>query len=123
MKFYQFFLSLIIVGLIFACKSKDPSVLKIYVRSNNFILTPDATVRIVGDISEGTPEYFKEKKTDGSGVVLFNLDDLFDTYDKKEKNSVAHFTVYAKDTSAFYTTKKVRAKIHLTSVETIILVD
>lgn len=122
MKFYQLFVSLIVVGLIFSCKSKDPSVLKIYVRSNNHILTPDATVRIVGDISEGTPEYFEEKKTDESGVVIFNLDELFSTYEK-EKNAVAHFTLYAKDTSAYYTTKEVRAKIHLTSVETIILDD
>ncbi|PHR46976.1 MAG: hypothetical protein COA32_08610 [Fluviicola sp.] len=122
MKFYQLFLSLLVVGLVFSCKSKDPSVLKIYVRSNNHILTPDATVRLVGDVSEGTPEYFEEKKTDESGVVIFNLDELFSTYEK-EQNAVAHFTLYAKDSSAYYTTKNVRAKIHLTSVETIILDD
>jgi hypothetical protein len=122
MKFYQLFIALLAFGLIFSCKSKDPSVLKIYVRSNNNILTPDATVRIVGDISEGTPEFFEEKMSDESGVVLFNLDDLFSTYEK-EQNAVAHFTLYAKDSSAFYTTKDVRAKIHLTSVETIILDD
>jgi hypothetical protein len=122
MKFYQLFIALLAFGLIFSCKSKDPSVLKIYVRSNNNILTPDATVRIVGDISEGTPEYFEEKTTDPTGVVLFNLDDLFSSFEKKE-NNVAYFTLYAKDTSNFYTTKKARAKIHLTSVETIILED
>lgn len=122
MKFYQIFISLVVLGLIFACKSKDPSVLKIFVRSNNHILTPDATVRLVGDLSEGTPEFFEEKQTDESGVALFNLDDLFSSYEK-EQNAVAHFTLYAKDSSEFFTTKDVRAKIHLTSVESIILDD
>lgn len=122
MKLYHLIVSLLILGLIFACRSKDPSVLKVYVKSNNFILTPDATVRLVGDISEGTPEFFEEKQTDANGVVNFNLDNLFSSYDEKQ-NAVAHFTLYAKDSSAFYTTKNVRAKIHLTSVETIILDD
>jgi hypothetical protein len=122
MKLYHLIVSLLFLGLIFACRSKDPSILKIFVRSNNLILTPNATVRLVGDISEGTPEFFEEKKTDDSGVVQFNLDDLFSSYEEKQ-NAVAHFTLYAKDSSAFYTTKDVRAKIHLTSVETIILDD
>lgn len=122
MKFYHIFISLLFFGLIFACKSKDPSILKVYVKSNNFILTPDATVRLVGDISEGTPEYYEEKKTDGSGVVNFNLDDLFSSIDK-EQSGRAYFTLYAKDSADVFTTKKVSAKIYLTSVETIILDD
>lgn len=96
--------------------------LKVYVKSNNLILTPDATVRLVGDLSEGTPEYFEEKKSDANGVVEFNLDDLFSSFEEKQ-NAVAHFTLYAKDSSALFTSKDVRAKIHLTSVETIILDD
>ena len=122
MQLFRLTVSFLFIGLLFACRSKDPSILKVYVKSNNFILTPDATVRLVGDLSEGTPEFFEEKQTDANGVVQFNLDDLFSTYDEKQ-NAAAHFTLYAKDSSAFFTTKDVRAKIHLTSVETIILDD
>lgn len=122
MKLYRLIVSLLFLGLIFSCRSKDPSILKVYVKSNNFILTPDATVRLVGDISEGTPEFFEEKMTDANGVVQFNLDELFSTYDDKQ-NAAAHFTLYAKDTATYFTSMDVRAKIHLTSVETIILDD
>jgi hypothetical protein len=122
MKFYKLLSILLILGLIISCQSKDPSILKVFVKSNNFILTPDATVRLVGDISEGTPEYFEEKKTDETGVALFNLDDLFNSVDK-DQNGTAYFTLYAKDTTENYTSKKVSAKIYLTSVETIILDD
>lgn len=122
MKFYKLLSFLIILGFIISCKSKDPSILKVYVRSNNFILTPGATVRLIGDISEGTPEYFEEKKTDETGVALFMLDDLFNSADK-DQNGTAYFTLYAKDTLESFTSKKVSAKVHLTSVETIILGD
>lgn len=111
---------MIILGLTIACKSKDPSILKIYVRSSNNILTPDAKVRLVGDIGEGTPEFFKETTSNGSGEAFFNLDELFDKHDG-ENNDVAYFTLYAKDSADLYTTKKVRARVHLTSVETIYL--
>lgn len=122
MKLYYFILSFLLVSLAFSCRKKDPSILKVFVKSNNFILTPDATVRLVGDLSEGTPEYFEEKKSDANGVVEFNLDNLFSSFEEKQ-NAVAHFTLYAKDSSALFTSKDVRAKIHLTSVETIILDD
>ncbi|MDX1653158.1 MAG: hypothetical protein R3277_11735 [Brumimicrobium sp.] len=102
-----------------ACKSKEPTVLKVYVRSNNHILVPDATVRIIGDISEGTPEYFEETTTNSGGVAFFNLDELFDSFDK-EKNT-AYFTLYAKDTTDLYTSKKIRTKMNLTTVESITL--
>jgi len=122
MRLTKIFISILAFGIIFSCKSKDPSILKVYVKSNNFILTPDATVRIVGDLSKGTPEYFEEKKTDDNGVVNFNLDDLFSSLDK-EQNGRAYFTLYAKDSADVFTNKKVSAKVHLTSVETIILDD
>jgi|SRR5690554_4330943 len=103
-----------------SCEKDDPSILKIFVRSSDNILTPDAQVRIVGDINKDTPEYLDEKKTNESGVATFTLDELFDEYGKNE-DKVAYFTVYAKDTAEFYTLGKARAKQHLTSTETIIL--
>ncbi len=106
--------------MFFGCKSDDPSVLKIYVRSNNFVLTEGATVRIVGDLSEGTPEYFEETTTDASGVAYFQLDDFFNTFDENE-DPVAYFTVYAKDTTANFTLGTAKARANLTSTASITL--
>lgn len=100
------------------CAEKDPSILKIFVRSNANILTPDAYVRIVGDVNKDTPEFLAEGKTNESGVATFKLDELFDEYGKKD-DKIAYFTVYAKDTAEFYTLGSARAKQYLTSTETI----
>lgn len=123
MVFKNTILSLIIgvsAVLMSACTKDEPSVLKIFVRSQANILTPNAQVRIVGDINKDTPEYLDEKKTNESGVAIFELDELFDQYGKNE-DKIAYFTVYAKDTAEFYTLGTARAKQHLTSTETIII--
>ena len=123
MVFKNTILSLIIgvsAVLMSSCTKDEPSVLKIFVRSQANILTPNAQVRIVGDINKDTPEYFDEKKTNESGVAIFELDELFDQYGKNE-DKIAYFTVYAKDTAEFYTLGTARAKQYLTSTETIII--
>lgn len=117
-----FILSMLLMATLFSCKEKDPSILKVYVRSGDYILTPNATVRIVGDLSKGTPEYFDERKTNETGVATFNLDDLFDQYGSGDEK-VAYFNVYARDTSQNYTIKQARAKANLTATSTIILED
>lgn len=118
-KIFPFIIALFTIGLIVSCK-KDPSILKVYVRSNNLILTPEATVRIVGDISENTPEHFQETRTNESGVATFNLDKLFDTYGS-DQQKVAIFTLYAKDSSNVFTSKSIRTKAYVTTTETITL--
>ena len=123
MVFKNTILSLIIgvsAILMSSCTKDEPSVLKIFVRSQANILTPNAQVRIVGDINKDTPEYLDEKKTNESGVAIFELDELFDQYGKNE-DKVAYFTVYARDTAEFFTLGTARAKQHLTSTETIII--
>lgn len=123
MKFKNIFLSLIVgFSAVFmtSCENEDESVLKIFVRSSNNVLTPDARVMIVGDVDQGTPEYKSETITNESGVAIFNLGELFDQYGKKD-DKVAYFSVYAKDTAEFYTKDKARAKQYLTSTETIVL--
>lgn len=108
--------SLMIVG----CNPKDPSVLKIFVRSNNFILTEDATVRIVANLSEGVPEYFEETTTDGSGVAYFYLDEYFNTFDMAQ-DKIGYFTVYAKDSATTFTVGNAKARAYLTSTASITL--
>lgn len=119
---FKFTIFSLIVGMIVlfmsGCVDRDPSVLKIFVRSSANILTPDAQVRIVGKIDMDTPEFQAEVRTNESGVATFELDELFDQYAKSDAK-VAHFTVYAKDTSEFFSITEARAKQHLTSTETI----
>src|SRR5690554_883314 len=103
-----------------SCAKKEASVLKIYARTSDNVLTQDVMVRIVGDIDKETPEYLGEVKTDNSGVAIFNLDEFFDQYGKEEEK-VAYFTIYARDTLHFYNVGKTRVKANLTSTETIIL--
>lgn len=123
MKFKNAILTLIIgmsLVLVSSCADKDPSVLKVYVRSEANILTPDVNVRIVADINKGTPEFKAETRTNESGAAIFVLDELFDEYGKKD-DKVAYFTIYAIDTAEFPTLGTARAKQYLTSTETIIL--
>ncbi len=125
MVFKNAILSLLIgMSVVFmsSCTKDEPSVLKVFVRSSANILTPGAHVRIVGDVNKDTPEFMAEKKTNESGVAIFELDELFDQYGKKE-DKIAYFTVYARDTAEFPTLGKARAKQYLTSTETIILED
>lgn len=103
-----------------SCKNKEPSILKVYVRSAKNILLPNATVRIVGDIDKDTPEYYNEKRSNEQGVAIFKLEDLFNQYGEDEAK-VAYFTVYARDTSIYYTTMTARAKAHMTYTKTITL--
>lgn len=113
-------MSFLMVATLYSCKEKDPSIFKVYIRSSDYILTEGASVRIVGDISKGTPEYFDEKKSNESGAAVFNLDDLFDKYDKDDEK-VAYFNIYARDTAQYFTIRKGRAKANLTSTATIVL--
>lgn len=106
----------------YSCESKDPAILKVYVRSKDYMLVEGGYVRIIGDTEKGTSEYFDEKRTNSSGVAIFNLDDLFSTY-SKDQEKVAYFTVYARDTVPVYTISKAKAKAHLTSTVTINLTD
>jgi len=103
-----------------SCAKKEPSVIKVFVRSSDYVLKSDVLVRIVSEVDKGTPEYYDEKRTDESGVSTFSLMALFDQYDKKEDH-IAYFTVYAKDTLGSYTVAKIRAKANLTATETIFL--
>lgn len=108
--------------LMSSCADKDPSVLKVYVRSSANILTPDVNVRIVANVDKDTPEYMAETRTNESGAAIFVLDELFEDYGKKD-DKVAYFTVYAIDTAEFPTLGTAKAKQHLTTTENIILND
>jgi len=104
------------------CKNDDPSVLKIFVRSASNELLEGAQVVIVGDPASNPPTntYVDTLVTNASGYAEFNMDTYFNA--AGEDNGTGYFDVIAKDNTksgAGY----VRCRVHLTTVETIFLMN
>ena len=89
-----FLVSLFIVS---ACKNKNPSVLKVYVRSSSNELLEGALVVIVGDQNSTPPTlaYVDTLLTNSSGYVEFNMQPYFDLADEK-KNPTGIFGIITK---------------------------
>lgn len=101
-----------------SCKSKDPSMLKIYVRSENQQLLPKAKVIIIGDTKSVPPtmDYVDTLFSDNAGIAAFNLEEFFDKSGKSI--TTGYFDILVKQGSD-QTTGRVRVKRHITVVETI----
>lgn len=100
------------------CKNKDPSVLKVFVRSSNNELMPNARVVIIADIYSNppTPEYVDTVLTNSSGFALFEMDEFFDGLEKGEETG--YFDILAtKNLSEG--TGSIRCRAHITSVQTV----
>jgi hypothetical protein len=108
--------------LLSGCQPSGPSVLKIYVRNNSNILEQFADVLIILEPNEYVSEHFVTKRTNESGFVLFDLDELFDKYGKA-KEKLAFFKVYITAQDGKQGTGTVRARGHNTAVHTIFLVE
>jgi hypothetical protein len=112
-------MSLVLIFTLSGCESKDPSVLKIFVRSMNNELITGAKVIIIGDLSSNPPTnaYVDTVLTNESGFAAFNMDDYFK--DAGEE-TVGYFNVIVK-----YDPKtaegNVKCREHITAVETIYL--
>ncbi len=107
--------------LIASCAKKEPSLLKIFVKSSSITHVENITVRIVGDLDKDTPEYLEEKKSNENGLAQFNLDDFYSQYGKKDEK-VAYFNVYIKDTVGYFDyVGNVKTKANITSTETVYL--
>jgi len=101
----------------FGCTSKDPSILKIYVRNFNNTLEKNANVLIVLK-SETLPEYYLNALTNDNGFATFNLDEFFSQFSGKE-DKVADFKAYATSASNKNGDKMVRPRANITSSSTI----
>ncbi len=69
-----------------SCKNKNPSILKVYVRSSDNVMVEVASVIVVGD-QKSIPtkiEYADSSKTNASGFVEFNMQTYFDLAGEKE---------------------------------------
>ena len=105
-------------GFIQSCKNKDPSVIKIFVRSASNELISGAKVIIIGDVNSNpeTLSYVDTVITNGSGFAYFNMEEHFDQGDKEYE--VGYFDVIAKQ-GLKQADGYIRSRIHTTAVETI----
>ncbi len=113
-------LSLPLFALFFlsACKDKDPSVLKVFVRSYNNELLQNARVIIVADqfSNPATPPHVDTVLTNSSGYALFNMDEFFEG--KKKEEATGYFDIKVKR-DLLQGVGYVRCRAHITAVETV----
>lgn len=104
--------------LTFASCKKDPSVLKVYVRSASNQLLPGARVVIVGDIYSNPPtrEYVDTIISNSTGYAMFNMDEYFG--EKPEKGEVGYFDIIVKIDNKV-ATGRARVRANITNVETV----
>jgi hypothetical protein len=113
---------LLLAGLTLGgCKNDDPSVLKIFVRSENNELLNGAQVVVIGDPNSNpaTMEYVDTLFSNGSGFAQFNMAEYFD---KAGGDKVGYFDVIVKKDGK-QGTAYVRCRHHITTVETVFLMN
>lgn len=105
------------IGFLQSCKNKDPSVVKIFVRSSSNDLIIGAKVVIIGDPSSNpaTENYVDTVVTNDSGFAYFNVGPYYEEYPEQE---VASFDIIAK-TNTKSTSGYIRSRVNTTAVETI----
>lgn len=108
------------IGVLQACKNKNPSVIKIFVRSASNELVEGAKVVIIGDPASNPPtmEYVDTVVTNGSGFASFNMNAYYDA--AGEDAEVGYFDVIVK-TATKQAMGRIRSRVHTTAVETIFL--
>lgn len=108
------------IGFLQSCKNKEPSVVKVYVRSASNQLVEGAKVIIIGDVNSNpvTNSYVDTVVTNGSGFALFNVEPYYDAATKDQ--TVAYFDIIAK-TNTKVKEGYIRSRVHTTAVETVYL--
>lgn len=99
------------------CQEKDPSLLKIYLRTAEGNIVSDVDIILIAD-EYSTPEYNDEQTTNQSGFALFDLDMHFKTYGKEAK--AGDFKINARVNGVTYL-GTVRARGYTTTEETFYL--
>lgn len=114
--------SAIFLLIISSCAKKDPSLIKVYVRSlNTNTLVSNADVVIISDLQSGTniPSYVDTLKTNSSGYVTFEIDSFFDLMESN--NTTCDFDIIVKKDTLQGIGKIVGISEHTTNVETVYL--
>jgi len=112
------YLSLISILIVLSSCKKDPSVLKVFVRTYNNELASNAKVIIIADVYSDppTPAYVDTVQTNTSGFAYFDMEDFFNQLGKKE--TTGYFDVLAKRDSK-QASGYIRCRAHITNVITI----
>lgn len=108
-------------GFVQSCKNKEPSVIKIFVRSASNELVDGAQVVIIGDLNSNPPTnvYVDSALTNSSGFATF---DMFSYYEAAgENNTVGYFDIVAKQGTKVNNSEQIRSRAHTTAVETVYL--
>jgi len=110
------------VALVQSCKNKNPTVAKVFVRSESNELLADAKVVIIAEVktNESDIEYVDTLITNSSGYVQFDLKDYYEEAGKKI--DVATFRVICRK-ETLEGIGKIRTRIYTTAVETIHVVQ
>ena len=108
------------IGFIQSCKNKEPSAIKVFVRSASNELVVGAKVIIVGDVNSNPPTntYVDTVLTNGSGFAVFEMKAYYDA--AGEANTVGYFDIIAKKGTKT-TDGRIRSRAHTTAVETVYL--
>lgn len=116
------YLSLISILLVLSSCKKDPSILKVFVRSENNELVNNAKVVIIADVNSdpATPAYVDTVQTNSSGFAYFDMEEFFSKLGKKE--TTGYFDVIAKKEPA-QGAGYIRCRAHITNVLTVVIED
>jgi hypothetical protein len=108
------------VLLLSSCEPKDPSILKVYVRTSTNSLVDNARVVVIGDqqSNPATMDFVDTIYTNSSGFATLNMDQYFDKYRNGDQNTTGYFDIIV-DNDVASGSGKVRCRIHTTSVETV----
>jgi hypothetical protein len=108
------------IGFAQSCKNKEPSVVKVFVRSASNQVVEGAKVIIVGDVNSTpvTNSYVDTLITNSSGFTQFNLAPYYDA--ATEEQTVAYFDIIV-TTNTKTAEGTVRSRVHTTAVETVFL--
>jgi len=103
-----------------SCESKDPAILKVFVRSSSNQLVGGAKIIIIGDQQSNPPtlNFVDTSYTNSSGFSVIDMDEYFNTSGKE--NTTGYFDIIVKYNNKVATGYS-RCRIHTTSVETIYL--
>lgn len=116
------FLSLIVMlsVVLQGCNKKDPSIIKVFVRSSNNTLLQDAKVVIVADVNSDPPTeaYVDTLMTNSAGFASFDMADFFG--EKPKKGSTGYFDIIARKDGK-EGIGRIRCRAYITNVETVVL--
>lgn len=114
------FIGIIAIGFLQSCKNKNPSTVKIFVRSAVNLLEADSKVVIIADknANESNIEYVDTLFTNNEGFIAFDVKEYYSEAGKSVE--VANFKIIAKKNGKVGV-GTIRSRVNTVAVETVFL--